>query len=269
MSENRLWRMVAGKKTGPYEPAKLRPLVKDDRIGPLDRFSYDGATWKPAEQFPELFQAPSKPVVAIVPTKKVSPNSPRERVGDVQTDGLRLSDPEGSEPSSDSDGFLGDSQLAGEYFATSGVEDDREAQAFVKLIRLLIFTGVGLVSLLFIMMAWTSLATKGPAASTSTKTSPPIPQPLVKAPVDPFVSPAAAEKPAVDKPPADKVAGDKVAGDKVAGDKAAAEKAAAEKAAADKFAAEKVAAEKAAGDKAPGDKAPAESPFRDTEPLRP
>ena len=248
MSENRLWRMVAGKKTGPYEPAKLRPLVKDDRIGPLDRFSYDGATWKPAEQFPELFQAPSKPVVAILPTKKVSPNSPRERVGDVQTDGLRLSDPEGSEPSSDSAGFLGDSQLAGEYFATSGVEDDREAQAFVKLIRLLIFTGVGLVSLLFIMMAWTSLATKYPAAPTSTKTSPPIPQPLVKAPVDPFVSPAA----------------DKVAGDKDAADKDAAEKVAAEKAAADKAAADKVAAEKV-----PAEKVPAESPFRDTEPLRP
>ena len=254
MSENRLWRMVAGKKTGPYEPAKLRPLVKDDRIGPLDRFSYDGATWKPAEQFPELFQAPSKPVVAIVPARKVSPNSPRERVGDVQTDGLRLSDPEGSEPSSDSDGFLGDSQLAGEYYATSGVEDDREAQAFVKLIRLLIFTGVGLVSLLFIMMAWTSLATKGPAASTSTKTSPPIPQPLVKAPVDPFVSPAAAEKAAADKDSADK---------------ADAERVAAEKGAAEKGAAEKGAAEKAAADKVPADKVPAESPFRDTEPLSP
>ena len=257
MSENRLWRMVAGKKTGPYEPAKLRPLVKDDRIGPLDRFSYDGATWKPAEQFPELFQAPSKPVVAILPTKKVSPNSPRERVGDVQTDGLRLSDPEGSEPSSDSDGFLGDSQLAGEYYATSGVEDDREAQAFVKLIRLLIFTGVGLVSLLFIMMAWTSLATKGPAASTSTKTSPPIPQPLVKAPVDPFVSPAAAEKAAVDK----------VAGDKAAADKAAADKA--DKDAADTDAADKDAADKDAADKDAAEKFPTESPFRDTEPLRP
>ena len=257
MSENRLWRMVAGKKTGPYEPAKLRPLVKDDRIGPLDRFSYDGATWKPAEQFPELFQAPSKPVVAIVPARKVSPKSPRERVGDVQTDGLRLSDPEGSEPSSDSDGFLGDSQLAGEYFATSGVEDDREAQAFVKLIRLLIFTGVGLVSLLFIMMAWTSLATKGPAASTSTKTSPPIPQPLVKAPVDPFVSPAAAEKAAVDK----------VAGDKAAADKAAADKA--DKDAADTDAADKDAADKDAADKDAAEKFPTESPFRDTEPLRP
>ena len=144
--------------------------------------------------------------------------------------------------------------MAGEYFATSGVEDDREAQAFVKLIRLLIFTGVGLVSLLFIMMAWTSLATKGPAASTSTKTSPPIPQPLVKAPVDPFVSPAAAEKAAADKDSADKDSADKADAERVAAEKGAAEKGA---------------AEKGAAEKATADKVPAESPFRDTEPLSP
>lgn len=61
MSKKTLWRMVAGRTTGPYDPAKLRPLVKDGRIGPLDRFSYDGIDWRPADNFPELLRPP--PVV--------------------------------------------------------------------------------------------------------------------------------------------------------------------------------------------------------------
>jgi hypothetical protein len=61
MSERPLWRLIAGRKAGPYEPAKLRPLVKDGRIGPLDRFSYDGETWRPVTDFPELLRAPAQP----------------------------------------------------------------------------------------------------------------------------------------------------------------------------------------------------------------
>jgi hypothetical protein len=61
MSERPLWRLIAGRKAGPYEPAKLRPLVKDGRIGPLDRFSYDGETWRPVPDFPELLRAPAQP----------------------------------------------------------------------------------------------------------------------------------------------------------------------------------------------------------------
>jgi len=59
MSERPLWRMVAGRKAGPYDPAKLRPLVKDGRVGPLDRFSYDGVNWQPANAFPELLRPPT------------------------------------------------------------------------------------------------------------------------------------------------------------------------------------------------------------------
>jgi len=68
MSERPLWRMVAGRKAGPYEPAKLRPLVKDGRIGPLDRFSYDGVNWQPADAFPELLRPP--PVVTAAPVEE-------------------------------------------------------------------------------------------------------------------------------------------------------------------------------------------------------
>ena len=59
MAEKPLWRMVAGRKVGPYDPAKLRPLVKDGRIGPLDRFSYDGVEWRPASDFSELLRPPT------------------------------------------------------------------------------------------------------------------------------------------------------------------------------------------------------------------
>ena len=54
MSERQLYRLVAGKQTGPYPPEKLRPLVADGRISRLDRFSYDGVDWLPADQIPEL-----------------------------------------------------------------------------------------------------------------------------------------------------------------------------------------------------------------------
>lgn len=54
MSEKQIYRLIAGKQTGPYPPGKLRPLVVDGRISRLDRFSYDAVEWLPADCFPEL-----------------------------------------------------------------------------------------------------------------------------------------------------------------------------------------------------------------------
>lgn len=68
MDEKPLWRMVAGRKVGPYDPAKLRPLVKDGRISPLDRFSYDGEAWRPAGEFPELLRSPSAAMTSSLPS---------------------------------------------------------------------------------------------------------------------------------------------------------------------------------------------------------
>lgn len=67
MTERPLLRRVAGRTTGPYAPAKLRPLVRDGRIGPLDRFSYDGATWAPVHDFPELLREPPRAEPIIEP----------------------------------------------------------------------------------------------------------------------------------------------------------------------------------------------------------
>jgi hypothetical protein len=70
MSERQLYRLVAGKQTGPYPPEKLRPLVADGRISRLDRFSYDGVDWLPADQIPELMgrtAAASTATAAVVP----------------------------------------------------------------------------------------------------------------------------------------------------------------------------------------------------------
>lgn len=66
MSERQLYRLVAGKRTGPYAPEKLRPLMADGRISRLDRFSYDGVDWLPANQFPELMGKEAATVVAPV-----------------------------------------------------------------------------------------------------------------------------------------------------------------------------------------------------------
>lgn len=65
MTERPLYRQVAGRTTGPYAPAKLRPLVKDGRVSPLDRFSYDGTTWASAQEFPELMRDPPAVVSAM------------------------------------------------------------------------------------------------------------------------------------------------------------------------------------------------------------
>lgn len=59
MSEQAIWRLVAGQKKGPYPPARLRPLVLDGRIGTQERFSYDGISWSPIGAFPELLHEPT------------------------------------------------------------------------------------------------------------------------------------------------------------------------------------------------------------------
>lgn len=83
MSEKPLFRLVAGKQTGPYPPEKLRPLVADGRISRLDRFSYDGVDWLPADQFPELMgtsRTVSAPVSWTPATPLPSPEQHAARV---------------------------------------------------------------------------------------------------------------------------------------------------------------------------------------------
>ena len=75
MSERQLYRLVAGKQTGPYLPEKLRPLVVDGRISRLDRFSYDGVDWLPADQIPELM-GPRPTAAATLPVVQVPPPNP-------------------------------------------------------------------------------------------------------------------------------------------------------------------------------------------------
>jgi len=75
MSERQLYRLVAGKQTGPYPPEKLRPLVADGRISRLDRFSYDGVDWLPADQIPELM-GPRSVAAATLPVVQVPPQNP-------------------------------------------------------------------------------------------------------------------------------------------------------------------------------------------------
>ena len=82
MSERELYRLVAGKQTGPYPPEKLRPLVADGRISRLDRFSYDGVDWLTADQIPELMgrTAAASPAAAVPPTAPAFP-TPAETPG--------------------------------------------------------------------------------------------------------------------------------------------------------------------------------------------
>jgi len=75
MSERQLYRLVAGKQTGPYPPEKLRPLVADGRISRLDRFSYDGMDWLPADQIPELM-GPRSAAAATLPVVQMPPQNP-------------------------------------------------------------------------------------------------------------------------------------------------------------------------------------------------
>jgi hypothetical protein len=75
MTERHLFRLVAGKQTGPYPPEKLRPLIEDGRISRLDRFSYDGVDWLPADHFPALMTSGSLPSTPSVATS-VSSTTP-------------------------------------------------------------------------------------------------------------------------------------------------------------------------------------------------
>lgn len=72
MSERQLYRLVAGKQTGPYPPEKLRPLVADGRISRFDRFSYDSVDWLPADQIPELM-GPTPAAAVTLPVAQVPP----------------------------------------------------------------------------------------------------------------------------------------------------------------------------------------------------
>jgi len=124
MSERPLWRMVAGRKAGPYEPAKLRPLVKDGRIGPLDRFSYDGVNWQPANAFPELLRPP--------------PAMTADFVEDVLS------------PLSEEVGGVGDGDLLGPPSLPGRGQPSGDDTALLKAIYLLIAFGGGTVLLLAI-----------------------------------------------------------------------------------------------------------------------
>ena len=76
MTGKQLYRLVAGKQTGPYPPEKLRPLVADGRISRLDRFSYDGVDWRSADHFPELMgRAVAAPRGDAATTATASPAS--------------------------------------------------------------------------------------------------------------------------------------------------------------------------------------------------
>jgi hypothetical protein len=135
MSERPLWRMVAGRKAGPYDPAKLRPLVKDGRVGPLDRFSYDGVNWQPANAFPELLRPP--PVVTAAP---------------VEDD---------FSPFSAKPGAAGDGDLLGPPSLTGRQQPSGDDAALIKAIYLLIAFGGGLALLLLIYIVVQSL--RGPS----------------------------------------------------------------------------------------------------------
>jgi hypothetical protein len=90
MSERHLYRLVAGKQTGPYPPEKLRPLVADGRISRLDRFSYDGVDWLPFDRIPELIG----PTTAALPaTSAVVPPTTPVFSTPVETPGVAPSPP--------------------------------------------------------------------------------------------------------------------------------------------------------------------------------
>jgi hypothetical protein len=48
---------VRGKKQGPFTADRLRQMAKRGRFGRQHRVSTNGRTWKPAEEYPELFEA--------------------------------------------------------------------------------------------------------------------------------------------------------------------------------------------------------------------
>lgn len=73
MGERPLFWLVAGSRSGPYAAEQLRMLVADGRINHLDRFSYDGRTWLPADRFPELRTKSTAGTAAPAATPVVQP----------------------------------------------------------------------------------------------------------------------------------------------------------------------------------------------------
>lgn len=174
MDEKPLWRMVAGRKVGPYDPAKLRPLVKDGRISPLDRFSYDGEEWRSAGEFPELLRAPAA-VVVPSPAATVEPNPLDPDVLGSDALAADFASIEGSDPA---DAFLPRTP------SQSGSSLD-EAQ-LVKAIYMLIAFGGGMFVLLIGYIIIASLLG-------GSRTPPPV--------AAPAPAPAPASQPVVPQPP--------------------------------------------------------------------
>lgn len=151
MSERPLWRLVAGQKTGPYAPEKLRPLMKDGRISPLDRFSYDGTDWRPPAEFPELLRPPA-PVVM--------PSAPQARAA-------VMGDPLAGDVEVGIDWPNQGSSSGGFTRAADDVVDDAATKKLLAMIHGLIWVGVGVVVILVTLMIITTVfykpATENPA----------------------------------------------------------------------------------------------------------
>jgi len=147
MSERPLWRLVAGRKTGPYPPEKLRPLMKDGRISSLDRFSYDGSEWRPPAEFPELLRPPA---AVVVPQQRAAVAiNPLD--DDLQT-GIEWPD---------------QGQASGGFTpAADDVVDDAATKKLLAMINGLIWVGVGVVVILVTLMIITTVFYK-PATGNS------------------------------------------------------------------------------------------------------
>lgn len=169
MSERPLWRLVAGQKTGPYTPEKLRPLMKDGRISPLDRFSYDGTDWRPPAEFPELLRPPA---AAVMPSAS--------RPGAVAA---------GNPPEDDTQAGIdwpsqGHSSGGFTPAADDGI-DDAATKKLLAMIHGLIWVGVGVVVILVTLMIVTTVFYK-PATGN--------PAPAAQPPTQAQAQPAAAGK---------------------------------------------------------------------------
>ncbi len=141
MSEQPLWRLVAGQKMGPYAPEKLRPLMKDGRISPLDRFSYDGVTWRPPTDFPELLRAPVAPLPA--PPQAASVRQEQPGADDLDAGGWGEA------------GVL--TTADGGYINQEIPLDDAATKKLLAMIYGLIWVGVGVVVILVTLMIVTTV----------------------------------------------------------------------------------------------------------------
>lgn len=141
MSERPLWRLVAGRKTGPYPPEKLRPLMKDGRISSLDRFSYDGTDWRLPAEFPELLRPPAPVVVPSAP----------------QRGGAAAGNPLDDELQTGID-WPDQGRASGGFTpAAEDVVDDAATKKLLAMINGLIWVGVGVVVILVTLMIITTV----------------------------------------------------------------------------------------------------------------